>query len=131
MCPDCGDGVDVEIAKGGSLGALETISLLHLHCPQCGYDGRSHRICDQMIVKLAQLTRRSLPNAEQSETELMVKVDELKDLIRWLCPVVARNSFTLGILYRELADVYERLGRMDNCVEAYKMLIPVVEYVPP
>ncbi|GAU87324.1 hypothetical protein RvY_00198-3 [Ramazzottius varieornatus] len=41
--------------------------------------------------------------------------------------MVAPTSMALAVLYRELPHIYERLGRMDRCVEAYKVVIPTVE----
>ena len=57
----------------------------------------------------------------------MVQLGELEDLTSKLRPKVSSTSFALGILYRELAHIYETVGRMDRCVEAYKMMIPIVE----
>ena len=54
-------------------------------------------------------------------------MDELKELISILRPMVADTSFALGILYKDLADVCEMLGHMDKCVEVHKKLIPIVE----
>ena len=118
---------DIARPQEGSLDALETIRFLDLRCRQCGEVTKEHRICDLLIVKLAKLTTRSLPHTEQSENQLVIKGDELKDLISTLRPMVASTSFALGILYRELADVCEKLGRMDKCVEAYKLMIPIIE----
>ena len=74
--------------QGGSLGALENIRFLYLSCSQCGSESRSHHIWDLLIVKLAKLTNRSVPLSEQSENQLLIKVDELKDLINTLRPHV-------------------------------------------
>ena len=81
-----------------------------------------------LTVKLPKLTARNPLQTELSRDQLMDKIDELKDLISKLRPMDAITSFALGIFYKELADIYEALGRMvDKCVEAYKMLIPIVE----
>ena len=127
LCEECGARVDIGEPKAGLLGALESIRFFDLGCHRCGIVRRSYRVCDVLIVKLAKLTTRSSPYAEQSENQLIVRIDELKDFISTLRPLVADTSFVFGILYKELADVYETLGRMDKCVEAYKWLIPIVE----
>ena len=127
LCEKCGDLIGVAELKEGSIGAMESIRFLDFLCRPCNTVIRSHHICDVLIVKLAKLTNRNLPNSEQPENLLMVKVDELKDMISLLRSAVADTSFALGILYKELADVHETVGRMDKCVEAYKMMIPIVE----
>ena len=106
---------------------MENIRFLDLVCKHCGFTARSRRISDLLIVKLVKLTTRSPPRTEQSEEKLTDKMDELKDLISMLRPMVAETSFALGILYKELADVCEMLGHMDKCVEVHKKLIPIVE----
>ena len=78
--------------KGGSLGALESVRFLHLSCPQCGAESTSHRISDLLILKLTKLTCRKVPYSQQSENQLMVKIDELKDLISTLCPQVSSGN---------------------------------------
>ena len=102
ICLLCGEEVDdIGISKEGSLGALESIPFLQMRCEKSGSEFRSHRICDLLIVKLAKLTNRSFPNAQQSEDLLMFKVAELENLISSLRPVVTDTSFALGILYKE------------------------------
>ena len=59
----------------------------------------------------------------------MVKVAELEDVIGPLLTEVANTSFALGILFKELADIYETIGRMGKCVPAYRIVFPIVEYV--
>ena len=127
LCTECGDEADIAKPKDGSLATLESIRFLHLSCLRCSAVSRSFRICELLIVRLAKLTDRRVTSTEQSDNQLTVKIDELKDLISSLRPMVASTSFALGILYRELADIYESLGQMNKCVEAYKLLIPIVE----
>ena len=132
LCIDCGNGVDILEPEEGSFDALESIRNLRLMCSRCSTcvvrlsDGMNG-MCDLLIVRLAKLTRRSSPLTTQSENQLIAKLGELNDLIGKLRPLVANTSFALGILYKELADVYEVLGRMSKCVKAYKLLIPIVE----
>ena len=106
---------------------MEDIHFFDLGCRTCDIVARDYHIRELLIVKLAKLTARDPLQTKLSQDQLMDKIDELKDLISKLRPMVAITSFALGILYKELADVYEVLGRMDKCVEAYKMLIPIVE----
>ena len=127
LCGKCGDEVRVGEPVEAPFGAMERIRFLDLACLRCGTGTRNHSICDLLIVRLLKLTTRNVPLTEQSEAELTVRIGELKDLICLLYPVVAKTSFAFGILYKEMADIYETSGRMDECVEAYKMLIPVVE----
>ena len=127
QCPKCEDSLRFGRPVKGSFGAMENIRFLELVCWRCRNMARNYQMCDWLIVKLPTLTSRCQLYTEQSEHRLMVKIDELKDLISTLRPVVAGTSFALGILYKELADVYEVLGRMDKSVEAYKVLIPIVE----
>ena len=127
LCAKCGDEVRVGKPVEDPSGVMERIRFLGLICFRCGTGTRNYRICDLLIVRMLKLTTRSVPLTEQSEDQLTVKIGELKDLICSLRPLVANTSFALGILYREMADIYETSGRMDECVEAYKMLIPVVE----
>ena len=108
-------------------GAMECIRFMEIGCGRCGVLVRSHGIYDLLIHKMAKLTFKSLNYAEQSENQLLIQLGELKDLVSKLHPMVAKTSFALGILYKDLADIYEVLGRMDRCVEAYKMLIPIVD----
>ena len=127
QCPECKDSLRVGRPVEGSFGAMESIRFLELVCWRCRTLAKSYQICDWLIVKLATLTSRCQPYSEQSENQLMVQIDKLKDLINTLRPTVAGTSFALGILYKGLADVYEVLGRIDKSVEAYKVLIPRVE----
>ena len=106
---------------------MESIPYLDLCCDRCGTMSRNHGICDLLIEKVAKLSDKSSNYSELSENQLVIKIDELHDLIMSLCPLVAGTSFALGILYRELADIWETMGRMDKCVEAYKLLIPTAE----
>ena len=127
LCAKCGDELKVNRLKEGSFGAMESIPFLDLCCDRCNFMFRSHGICDLLIDKVTKLTARSTNYTEQSENQLVIKVGELNDLINSLRPMVAGTSFALGILYRELADVFDKLGRIDKCIEAYKLLIPIVE----
>ena len=127
VCIECGDRADIKVLNPESVGALETFRFLYLSCRRCGFESTSHRVCDLLITKLLKLTTRSRPLDEQPENELLVKIEEMKDLIKSLRPLVANTSFALGIMYRELADIYETLGRMDKCVDFYKRMIPIVE----
>ena len=126
-CAECSGELRVGELKEGSFGDMETIRFLDLVCRQCDIVTRSHYICELLIVKLAKLTAKGFSLAEKSHNQLMVRTNELKDLVSELRPLVAGTSFALGILYRELADIYEVLGRMNKCAESCKMLIPVVE----
>ena len=107
---------------------MESIRFLALDCRQCGfYETENQHICDLLIVRVAKLTVRTVPYADQSVNQLMVHVAELNDLISQLFTVVAGTSFALGILYKEVADVYETLGHMGKCVEMYEKIYPIVE----
>ena len=127
LCSKCDHEFRVGQSEKGCFEAMRSIHFLKLVCCQCDTVTDNYHICDLLIVKLTKLTTRLGPLTDQSEHELMVKIDELKDLISQLRPMVADTSFALGILYRELADIYETLKRMDKCVEAYKMMFPIVE----
>ena len=117
LCPKCGDELTLTELKDGYFGAMESMDCLDLRCERCDFLVKSHSLCDLLIHKMAKLTTKSSDYAQQS----------LNDLISKLRLMVAKNSFALGIVYRELSHICEVLGQMDKCVHALKMLIPIVE----
>ena len=124
LCLKCNQEFRVGQTEKGCFCAMRSVHFLQLVCSRCNTVTENYHICRLLTVHLSMLTTRL---TEESERVLLIKIVELKDLISQLRPLVADTSFALGILYRELADIYETLGQMDECVEAYKMMFPIVE----